>query len=81
MKFDCNSKTAAEDNKRICFVTTLPVTLKAFVHPQAEYLLQNGWDVTWICAADPNFQTERVEQPKTGFGMPLDAWLRHPLKD
>ncbi len=45
-------------NKRICFVTTLPVTLKAFVYPQAEYLLQNGWDVTWICAEDPNFHDE-----------------------
>ena len=45
-------------DKRICFVTTLPMTLKAFVHPQAEYLLQNGWDVTWICAEDPNFYNE-----------------------
>lgn len=42
-------------NKRICFVTTLPVTLKAFVRPQAEYLLRNGWDITWICAEDADF--------------------------
>jgi glycosyltransferase involved in cell wall biosynthesis len=44
--------------KRICFVSTLPVTLKVFVRPQAEYLLTNGWDVTWICAEDPNFHHE-----------------------
>ncbi|MDR4508575.1 MAG: glycosyltransferase [Candidatus Brocadiaceae bacterium] len=42
-------------NKRICFVTTLPVTIKAFVRPQAEYLLRNGWHVTWICAEEADF--------------------------
>ncbi|NVO01032.1 MAG: glycosyltransferase [Geobacteraceae bacterium] len=45
-------------DKRICFVTTLPVTLKAFVRPQAEYLINNGWEVTWICAEDANFHNE-----------------------
>ncbi len=41
---------------RICFVTTLPITLKTFVFPQAKYLLQNGWDVTLICAEDASFE-------------------------
>jgi len=41
--------------KRICFVTTMPVTLLAFVKPQAEFLLLNGWDVTWVCAQDLHF--------------------------
>jgi len=49
------------NKKRICFVTTLPVTLKAFVRPQAESLLRNGWDVTWICAEDSNFRHEVPE--------------------
>ncbi|HOQ43236.1 MAG TPA: glycosyltransferase [Smithellaceae bacterium] len=44
--------------KRICFVTTLPVTLKAFVFPQAEYLLRNGWDVTFVCAEEASFDQE-----------------------
>jgi glycosyltransferase involved in cell wall biosynthesis len=44
--------------KKICFVTTLPVTIKAFVLPQAKYLLQNGWDVTLICAEDEAFFKE-----------------------
>jgi glycosyltransferase involved in cell wall biosynthesis len=33
----------------------MPVTLLAFVRPQAEFLLNNGWDVTWVCAQDLNF--------------------------
>jgi glycosyltransferase involved in cell wall biosynthesis len=45
-------------NKKICFVTTLPITLKAFVHVQAEYLLRSSWDVTWICAEDSVFVNE-----------------------
>jgi glycosyltransferase involved in cell wall biosynthesis len=40
------------NTKRICFVTTVPITLLTFVRPQAEYLMRNGWDVTWICAED-----------------------------
>ncbi len=44
--------------KRICFVTTLPVTLKAFVRPQAECLVKAGWSVTWVCAGDPEFARE-----------------------
>jgi len=49
------------NKKRICFIATLPATLKAFVRPQAECLLHNGWDVTWICAEDPNFRRDVVE--------------------
>jgi len=52
------------NNKRICFVTTLPITLKAFVRPQAEYLVRNGWDVTWICAEDSHFHHEVPEGVK-----------------
>jgi glycosyltransferase involved in cell wall biosynthesis len=44
--------------KRACFVTTLPVTQKAFVFPQAEYLLRNGWDVTLICSEEASFDKE-----------------------
>ena len=43
---------------RICFVATLPVTLKAFVLPQAVYLLEQGWEVTLICAEDQGFHDE-----------------------
>ena len=47
--------------KRVCFVATLPVTLNAFVRPQAEFLVHNGWDVTWICAEDSSFYHEVPE--------------------
>jgi glycosyltransferase involved in cell wall biosynthesis len=46
------------NNKRICFVTTLSITLKGFVRPQAEYLMNNGWHVTWVCAKDSHFYQE-----------------------
>ena len=42
---------------KICFVTTLPVTLKVFVYPQALYFLERGWDVTLICAEDQQFRS------------------------
>ncbi len=44
--------------KRICFVATLPISLKTFVYAQAELLVCNGWDVTWICGNDPEFYKE-----------------------
>lgn len=41
--------------KRVCFVTTLPTTLKTFVRPQAEFLISQGWDVSWACANEEGF--------------------------
>lgn len=41
--------------KRVCFVATLPITLRTFVSPQAEYLLSQGWDVSWACANEEGF--------------------------
>jgi glycosyltransferase involved in cell wall biosynthesis len=45
-------------DKRICFVATVLTTLKAFVAPQTEYLLRNGWSVTWVCAGNPDSQKD-----------------------
>jgi len=42
-------------NKKICFITTLPVTIEAFLLSQTEYLLTNGWDVSLICSKDYEF--------------------------
>jgi glycosyltransferase involved in cell wall biosynthesis len=47
--------------KRICFIATVPVTLKSFVRPQAEFLVRNGWEVTWVCAEDSSFYHEVPE--------------------
>ncbi len=42
--------------RRICFVTTIPATLKIFVLETAKYLHQHkGIDVTFVCDYDPDF--------------------------
>lgn len=45
-----------KSNKKICFITTVPVTLKLFVLPAADYLYQQtSYDVTMICDDDAAF--------------------------
>ena len=42
--------------KKICFVTTVSMTLKAFVIETAKYLHeQGGYDISFICDNDPDF--------------------------
>jgi len=42
--------------KKICFITTISATLKAFVVETAEYLHRNGdYDITFICDTDEDF--------------------------
>lgn len=42
--------------KKICFITTVSVTLKTFVTETATYLHQNeDYDITFICNPDQNF--------------------------
>ena len=44
------------DTKKICFVTTVSITLKSFVLELAKYLHANGnFDITFICNPDPVF--------------------------
>lgn len=43
--------------KRICFVTTVPGTIKAFILPLAEYMHENTkWDISFICSDNENFK-------------------------
>lgn len=43
--------------KKICFVTTISLTLKTFVLELAKYLHETGeYDITFICDADEQFQ-------------------------
>lgn len=43
-------------NKKICFVTTVSMTLKAFVLDTAKYLHENGgYEITFLCAPDDQF--------------------------
>lgn len=43
--------------KKICFITTISLTLKAFVLKTAEYLHENtDWDISFICSTDDEFE-------------------------
>ena len=42
--------------KKICFITTIPLTLKSFVINTAIYIHQNtDWDISFICSYDADF--------------------------
>ena len=48
--------------KKICFVTTVSMTLKSFVLELAKYLHETGeYDITFICNVDEQFQRELPE--------------------
>ena len=38
--------------KKICYVVTIPLTIRAFFIPQLRYLSDNGFDVTVVCGDD-----------------------------
>lgn len=43
--------------KKICFITTISLTLKTFVVDTAKYLHENGdYDITFICGNDAEFE-------------------------
>ena len=44
--------------KKICYVVTVSVTIRAFFIPQLKYLSENGFDVTVICSPDDGLQEE-----------------------
>lgn len=44
--------------KKICYITTISTTIKAFFVPQLEYLSQNGYDVTVICSPDEKLRNK-----------------------
>ena len=55
--------------KKICYVLTIPLTVRAFFIPQLKYLAENGFDVTVVCSSDENLQNELGETVKF---VPLD---------
>lgn len=45
--------------KKICFISTIPLTLKAFVLKTAIYLHEHtDWDISFICSEDSEFAVE-----------------------
>lgn len=48
--------------KKICFITTIPLTLKSFVLKTAIYLHENtDWDISFICSNDDEFANSLPE--------------------
>lgn len=43
---------------KICYILTVPITVRAFFIPQLKYLSDNGFDVTVICSYDADLQEE-----------------------
>lgn len=48
--------------KKICFITTIPITLRAFVLKTAEYIhTHTDWDISFVCSDDEQFSKELPE--------------------
>ncbi len=68
--------TEIKTMKKICYVTTIALSIKSFFLPQLTYLADNGFDVTVICSPDdelPSLLDKRihfipVKMPR-GFGV------------
>lgn len=50
--------------KKICYIVTIPLTIKAFFIRQLKYLADNGFDVSVVCSPDNNLQCELGEKIK-----------------
>lgn len=44
--------------KKLCYIVTVPLTIRSFFIPQLQYLAKNGFDVTVVCSDDPSLQVE-----------------------
>lgn len=45
--------------KKICYVTTVPLTIRAFILESAKYIHENtDWDITFVCDEDSSFAEE-----------------------
>jgi|ERR1035437_1533849 glycosyltransferase involved in cell wall biosynthesis len=70
---------------KICFNTTIFITLKTFLTRQSEFLISQGWDVTWICGNEPPDKESIPSKVKLivipmkrgndFFGAPRTIWL------
>ncbi len=43
---------------KICYVVTVPITIRSFFIPQLKYLAENGFDVSVVCSKDDSLQME-----------------------
>ena len=47
--------------KKICYITTISLTIKSFFIPQLKYLADNGYKTTVICSSDEKLKKELEE--------------------
>lgn len=47
---------------KICYIVTVPITIRAFFIPQLKYLAENGFDVSVVCSKDDFLQRELGEK-------------------
>jgi len=43
---------------KICYIVTVPITIRSFFIPQLRYLARNGFDVSVVCSKDDSLQEE-----------------------
>lgn len=43
---------------KICYIVTVPITIRSFFIPQLKYLANNGFDVSVVCSKDELLQQE-----------------------
>ena len=53
-------------NKKICYVVTIPLTIRAFFIPQIKYLSESGFDVTVVCSCDGSTDQKIIENELNG---------------
>ena len=46
---------------KICYVVTIPTTIRAFFIPQLKYLAEHGYDITVVCGQDDKLQQDLVD--------------------
>ena len=67
--------------KKICYVVTIPLTIRAFFIPQLKHLANNGFDVTVICSNDEKLQEELGEKIRyIPVDMPRGISLKNSIK-
>ncbi len=55
-------KLGALEMKKICYVVSIPLTIRAFFIPQLKYLSRNGFDVTVVCSPDDTLAKDLGEE-------------------
>ena len=62
--------------KKICFITTVPLTLQSFVLKTAEYIHQNtDWDISFICDYEKEF-ADNLPAYFHYFPVPMERGIR-----